>query len=112
MLADETHVALHGDDGTLAGEEQSGAVFRNLVLDLASAGKLLAGPEIGPLALGQIDLVTENAEEQIVQPTEVKIVNERSLLHKRALIAAVVILAVVVLGVIFLLTTDLYNMFS
>lgn len=55
---------------------------------------------------------TKNAEEQIVQPTEVKIVNERSLLHKRALIAAVVILAVVVLGVIFLLTTDLYNMFS
>ena len=61
-----------------------------------------------------IDFVneTKNAEEQIVQPTEVKIVNERSLLHKRALIAAVVILAVVVLGVIFLLTTDLYNMFS
>ncbi len=56
---------------------------------------------------------TKNTEEeQIVQPTEVKIVNERSLLHKRALIAAVVILAVVVLGVIFLLTTDLYNMFS
>lgn len=55
---------------------------------------------------------TKNAEEQIVQPTEVKIVNERSLLHKRVLIAAVVILAVVVLGVIFLLTTDLYNMFS
>lgn len=55
---------------------------------------------------------TKNAEEQIVQPTEVKIVNERSLLHKRALIATVVILAVVVLGVIFLLTTDLYNMFS
>ena len=61
-----------------------------------------------------IDFVneTKNAEEQIVQPTEVKIVNERSLLHKRVLIAAVVILAVVVLGVIFLLTTDLYNMFS
>lgn len=55
---------------------------------------------------------TKNAEEQIVQPTEVKIVNERSLLHKRVLIAAVVILAIVVLGVIFLLTTDLYNMFS
>lgn len=55
---------------------------------------------------------TKNTEEQIVQPTEVKIVNERSLLHKRVLIAAVVILAVVVLGVIFLLTTDLYNMFS
>ena len=55
---------------------------------------------------------TKNAEEQIVQPTEVKIVNERSLLHKRVLIAAVVILAVVVLCVIFLLTTDLYNMFS
>ncbi|MBR3615589.1 MAG: hypothetical protein IKL56_03085 [Bacteroidaceae bacterium] len=55
---------------------------------------------------------TKNAEEHIVQPTEVKIVNERSLLHKRVLIAAVVILAVIVLGVIFLLTTDLYNMFS
>ena len=65
MLADETHVALHGDDGTLADEEQSGAVFRNLMLDLASSGEFLASPEIGPLSLGQIDLVAEDAEEQV-----------------------------------------------
>ena len=56
---------------------------------------------------------TKNIEEErVVQPTEVKVVNERSLLHKRILIVAVVFFAIVVMGVIFLLTTDLYNMFS
>ncbi len=56
---------------------------------------------------------TKNIEEEkVVQPTEVKVVNERSLLHKRILVATVIFLAVVIAGVIFLLTTDLYNMFS
>lgn len=85
------------------------------VADLVKFAKVKPGERENRLNMtNAIEFVneTKNAEEQIVQPTEVKIVNERSLLHKRVLIAAVVILAVVVLGVIFLLTTDLYNMFS
>ena len=56
---------------------------------------------------------TKNIEEEnIKQPTEQRIVSERSLKQKRMLLASVIILAVIIIGVAVLLTTDLYNMFS
>lgn len=56
---------------------------------------------------------TKNIEEEnIKQPTEQRIVSERSLKQKRVLLASVIILAVIIIGVAVLLTTDLYNMFS
>ena len=62
-----------------------------------------------------IDFVngTKNIEEEkVVQPTEVTIKNERSLLQKRILIAVIAVLAIIIAVVTFLLTADLYNMFS
>ena len=56
---------------------------------------------------------TKNIEEEkVTQPTEVKIKNERSLLQKRILIAVIAVLAIIIAAVTFLLTADLYNMFS
>ncbi len=84
--------------------------------DLVKFAKMRPGERENRLSLSNaIDFVngTKNVEEEnAVQPTEIKVVNERSLLHKRILIAAAVILAIVIAGVVFLLTTDLYNMFS
>ena len=56
--------------------------------------------------------VTKNIEEEKQEPTEKKIVNQRSLLEKRVLVASIVVLVLVLIGVIALLTTDLYNLFS
>lgn len=56
--------------------------------------------------------VTKNIEEEKQEPTEKRIVNHRSLFEKRALIVSIVIIVVVLIGVIALLTTDLYNLFS
>ena len=56
--------------------------------------------------------VTKNIEEEKQEPTEKKIVNQRSLLEKRVLIASIVVIVLVLIGVIALLTTDLYNLFS
>ena len=86
------------------------------VSDLVKFAKMKPGERENRLNMANaIEFVNETKnieEEHIVQPTEMKIVNERSLLHKRVLIATVIILAIVIVGVIFLLTTDLYNMFS
>ena len=56
--------------------------------------------------------VTKNIEEEKQEPTEKKIVNQRSLLEKRLLVASIVVIVLVLIGVIALLTTDLYNLFS
>lgn len=56
--------------------------------------------------------ITKNIEEEKQEPTEKKIVNHRSLLEKRLLIASIVVIVLVLIGVIALLTTDLYNLFS
>ena len=56
--------------------------------------------------------VTKNVEEEKQEPTEKKIVNQRSLLEKRVLVASIVVIVVVLIAVIALLTTDLYNLFS
>ncbi len=56
--------------------------------------------------------ITKDIEEEKQEPTEKKIVNHRSLLEKRMLIASIVVIVVVLIGVIALLTTDLYNLFS
>ena len=56
--------------------------------------------------------VTKNIEEEKQEPTEKRIVNHRSLLEKRVLIASIVVIVLVLIGVIALLTTDLYNLFS
>ena len=56
--------------------------------------------------------VTKNVEEEKQEPTEKKIVNHRSLLEKRVLIASIAVIVIVLIGVIALLTTDLYNLFS
>ena len=56
--------------------------------------------------------VTKNIEEEKQEPTEKKIVNHRSLLEKRVLVASIVVIVLVLIGVIALLTTDLYNLFS
>lgn len=86
------------------------------VSDLVKFAKMKPGERENRLNMANaIEFVNETKnieEEHIVQPTEMKIVNERSLLHKRVLIATVIFLAIVIVGVIFLLTTDLYNMFS
>ncbi|MBR2318067.1 MAG: hypothetical protein IKA52_00135 [Bacteroidaceae bacterium] len=56
---------------------------------------------------------TKNLEEErVVAPKEIEITNTRSRQHKIILTVVVVILAVVIAGIVFLLTTDLYNMFS
>ena len=56
---------------------------------------------------------TKNIEEEKVkQPTEMRIKNERSLMQKRILIAVIAVLAIIIAAVTFLLTADLYNMFS
>ena len=41
-----------------------------------------------------------------------RIKNERSLMQKRILIAVIAVLAIIIAAVTFLLTADLYNMFS
>lgn len=56
--------------------------------------------------------ITKNIEEEKQEPTEKKIVNHRSLFEKRMLITSIVVIVVVLIGVIALLTTDLYNLFS
>lgn len=56
--------------------------------------------------------VTKNVEEEKQQPTEKRIVNQRSLFEKRLLIASIVVIVVVLVGVVALLTTDLYNLFN
>ena len=56
--------------------------------------------------------VTKNIEEEKQEPTEKKIVNQRSMLEKRVLVASIVVIVLVLIGVIALLTTDLYNLFS
>lgn len=56
--------------------------------------------------------VTKNIEEEKQESTEKKIINQRSLLEKRVLVASIVVLVLVLIGVIALLTTDLYNLFS
>ena len=62
-----------------------------------------------------IDFVngTKNIEEEkVTQPTQVEIKNERSLMQKRILIAVIAVLGIILTAVMFLLTADLYNMFS
>ena len=62
-----------------------------------------------------IDFVNETKnveEEKIVQPTEKRIVNHRSLFEKRVLIASIVVIAILLLCIVTLFTIDLYNMFS
>jgi hypothetical protein len=57
--------------------------------------------------------VTKNVEEEnIQQPTEKKIVNKRSLLEKRILIASISVIAVILLVIASLLAIDMYNLFS
>ena len=56
--------------------------------------------------------VTKNVEEENRKPVEKKIVNQRSLFEKRLLITSIVVIVIVLIGVIALLTTDLYNLFS
>lgn len=56
--------------------------------------------------------VTKNIEEEKQQPTEKKIVNQRSMREKRLLIASIIVIVLVLIAVIALLTTDLYNLFS
>ena len=63
-------------------------------------------------AIQFVDGTKNIEEEKQTQPTEMKIKNERSLLQKRILIAVIAVLAIIIAVVTFLLTADLYNMFS
>ena len=57
--------------------------------------------------------VTKNIEEEKTpQPTELKIKNERSLTQKLLLITGIIALAIILAVLLFLLSVDLYNMFS
>ena len=56
--------------------------------------------------------VTKNIEEEKQEPTEKRIVNQRSLFEKRLLVVSIVVIVLLLTGMIALLTTDLYNLFS
>ena len=56
--------------------------------------------------------VTKNVEEEKQEPTEKRIVNQRSLFEKRLLVISIVVIVLILIAVIALLTTDLYNLFS
>ena len=65
--------------------------------------------------INAIDFVngTKNLEEEkVVQPTEKRIVNKRSVFEKRVLIVSIAAIAVLLLCIVTLFTIDLYNMFS
>jgi hypothetical protein len=62
-----------------------------------------------------IDFVNETKnieEEKIQQPTEKRIVNQRSLMEKRMLIASISVIAVVLVVIAALLAIDMYNLLS
>ena len=56
--------------------------------------------------------VTKNIEEEKQEPTEKRIVNQRSLFEKRLLVVSIVVIVLLLTAMIALLTTDLYNLFS
>ena len=63
-------------------------------------------------AIGFVNETKNIEEENIQQPTEKRIVNKRSLLEKRVLIASISVIALILLGIVALFAIDLYNLFS
>ena len=63
-------------------------------------------------AIGFVNETKNIEEENIQQPTEKRIVNKRSLLEKRILIALISVIALILLGIAALLAIDMYNLFS
>ena len=66
IFAYEVHVALHGDDRALTHEEQTGTTFRDIALHGASTLYAFTIPEVGPFALGQINLIAEYSYEEVL----------------------------------------------
>lgn len=56
---------------------------------------------------------TKNVEEETIkQPTEKVIVNERTRRQKMILLVSIIVIALALVGLVYLFTTDLYNLFN